>query len=270
MACRNEAAYLPTCLHHLVANGIEFAIVDNDSTDNSLSIARSAEFRSHLVDVHRVPFTGAFELKPLLHAKLALAESSGADWVMNVCPDEILHPNREGTTLAQEVLGFDRAGFNVVNFDEFVFLPVDQPWQAGYRGWPAMRHYYFFEPKRFRQMRLWKTGQGFSNVNHGGHRLDGIKRFAPESLVLRHYIFRDQQHAHDKFPQRCFAPDELARGWHRNRHGYAPERYTLPRPDMLESLDRASSFALSRAKPWQKHYWELPGQQAERTASVVG
>lgn len=257
MACRNEAAYLPTCLHHLVSNGIEFAIVDNDSTDDSLSIARSAEFKPYLVDIRRVPFSGEFALEPLLGAKLALAESVRTDWVMNICPDEILHPNRTGTTLAQEVALFDQAGFNVVNFDEFVFLPVDRPWLAGHRGWPEMRHYYFFEPGRFRQMRLWKAGQGFSNVNHGGHRLDGAKRFAPESLALRHYIFRNQAHAQEKFPRRRFAPEELARGWHRNRNGFAPERFHFPSPETLETLDQPSSLALSRAKPWRRHYWEL-------------
>lgn len=256
MACRNEADYLPTCLHHLVRNGLEFAIVDNGSTDGSISIARSAEFRPFLVDVRHAPFNGTFELDMLLQAKRALAESIGADWVMNICPDEILHPNRQGTTLAEEVAQFDRAGFNVVNFDEFVFLPVERAWQNGHRGWPDMRHYYFFEPSRFRQMRLWKPGQGLSNVRHGGHRLDGDKRFAPESLVLRHYLFKSQQHAFEKFPQRHFAPEELARGWHRNRHGYPPAQYAFPPIDRMDVLDHPESTALSRARPWKKHYWE--------------
>lgn len=256
MACRNEAAYLPTCLHHLAMNGIEFAIVDNGSTDHSIEIARSAEFKPFLVDVRSVAFTGVFELETMLRAKAALVESIAADWVMNVCPDEILHPNRQGTTLAQEIAEFDRAGFNVVNFDEFVFLPVASDWQEGCRGWQAMHHYYFFEPARFRQMRLWKKGKGFTNVRHGGHRLDGEKNFAPESLVLRHYIFRDQQHAFDKFTHRRFADQELARGWHANRHGHPRENYLLPASDRLEVLSNPSSFALSRTLPWKKHYWD--------------
>jgi glycosyltransferase involved in cell wall biosynthesis len=257
MACRNEAAVLPTCLHHLVKNGIDFAIVDNNSTDDSLDIAHSAEFRNHLVDLKRVPYEGIFQLEPLLEAKMALAESISADWAMNICPDEILHPNREGTTLVEEVEYFDKSGFNVVNFDEFVFLHMSEPWVEGLRDWPISQHYYFFEPIRFRQMRLWKKGQGFSMVRHGGHRLDGDNlRFAPESLVLRHYIFRNQAHAYEKFTNRNFSEKELAHGWHRNRHGIPKENYKFPNPDALEVLVRADSFALSRAHPWRKHYWQ--------------
>ncbi len=134
MSCRNEEAYLPTCLHHLVSQGIHFAVVDNDSTDASMDIIHSSEFRSHLVGLKRVPFTGAFELEPLLMAKMSLANETEADWAINICPDEILHPNREGRTLLQEIQLFDKRGFNAVNFDEFVFLPVDEEWEVGLRG----------------------------------------------------------------------------------------------------------------------------------------
>ncbi len=263
MACRNEATYLPTCLHHLATNGIEFAIVDNGSTDHSLDIARSAEFKPFLVDVLSVPFNGVFELETLLRAKMSIADSVAADWVMNVCPDEILHSNRQDTTLAQNLAEFDRAGFNVVNFDEFVFLPLESDWQEGCRGWQAMRHYYFFEPARLRQMRIWKKGKGLTNVRHGGYRLDGEKSFAPESLVLRHYIFRDQQHALDKFTHRRFAEQELARGWHSNRHGYPQDNFLFPPAARLEMLPRPDSFALSRERPWKKHYWDHRPAPAE-------
>jgi len=249
LACRNEAAFLPTCLHHLVMNG---------STDGSLDIIHSAEFRSHLAGLKRVPYPGRFELEPLLRAKMALADEVEADWAMNVCPDEILHANREGGTLLKEISFFDKQGFNAVNFDEFVFLPVVEPWIEGWKGWPAQRHYYFFEPKRLRQMRAWKKGMGFSMVPHGGHHFQGAcgLRLAPESLVLRHYLFRNQDHAYEKFTSRRFAEDELARGWHRNRHGFSRESYTLPPPERLETLDKPESFSLSRARPWSKHYWQ--------------
>lgn len=84
MACRNEEAYLATCLYHLVTQGVHFAVVDNDSTDASMDIIQSAEFRSHLVGLKRVPFTGAFELEPLLKAKMSLADEAKADWAINI------------------------------------------------------------------------------------------------------------------------------------------------------------------------------------------
>ena len=258
MACRNEAAFLPTCLHHLIQQGIDFAIVDNDSTDGSLDIAHSAGFRDHLVGVKRVPYDGLFELEPLLRAKMALAESVVSHWAMNICPDEILHPNRAGTTLTAEVERLDQAGFNAVNFNEFVFLPVAEPWVDGLRGWPAPRSYYFFEPRPLRQMRLWKKELGFSMVRHGGHLLDGEGlRPAPDSLVLRHYIFRDQEHAYEKYPHRPFAARELARGWHSNRHGIPVTNYRFPAPETLEWLETPESCTFNRSAPRLKHYWEL-------------
>lgn len=258
MSCRNEAAYLPTCLHHLVNQGIHFAVVDNDSTDGSMDIVHSAEFRSHFVGLKRVPFGGFFELEPLLKAKMALAEETEADWAINICPDEILHPNREGKTLLEEIRLFDERGFNVVNFDEFVFLPVAEKWEEGLKAWPLLRHYYFFEAHRFWHMRAWKKGLGLSMVPHGGHMLAGASelRFAPESLILRHYIFRHQEHAHEKLPARIFSEQELQRGWHRSRHGFPRQNYTFPAVDKLEMLQRPDSFSLSRARPWPRHYWQ--------------
>jgi glycosyltransferase involved in cell wall biosynthesis len=258
MACRNEAAYLATCLHHLMVQGIHFAVVDNGSTDDSLDIIRSPEFSNHLVGLRHVPFDGSFELEPLLKAKMGLADEIEADWAMNICPDEILHPNREGSTLLDEIQLFDQRGFNAVNFDEFVFLPVAGKWEEGLRGWPRLRHYYFFEAHRFWHMRAWKKGMGFSMSSHGGHILTGPNelRFAPESLVLRHYIFRDQEHAYEKLPNRRFAARELERGWHRSRNGFSPEKFTFPSADKLEVLDGPDSFSLSRARPWLKHYWQ--------------
>lgn len=261
MACRNEEAYLATCLYHLVTQGVHFAVVDNDSTGASMDIIQSAEFRSHLVGLKRVPFTGAFELEPLLKAKMSLADEAKADWAINICPDEILHPNREGKTLLEEIQLFDKRGFNAVNFDEFVFLPVDEEWEKGLRGWPRMRHYYFPEAHRFWHMRAWKKSLGFSMAAHGGHMLAGPNelRFAPESLVLRHYMFRSQQHAYEKLPSRVFSSKELERGWHRSRHGYHRRNYTFPPIDELETLERPDSFALSRARPWPLNYYQRSG-----------
>lgn len=257
MACRNEAEFLPTCLRHLIANGVDFAIVDNGSSDESMDIVHSTEFRNHLVAIKKVPYEGVFRLKPLLEAKVALAENTDADWVMNICPDEILHPNRKNSTLLEEVEFFDKAGFNVINFDEFVFLPVTQPLEVGLHGWPMEKRHYFFEPSRIRQMRLWKNHQGFSMIRHGGHRLDGEKlRLSPESFVLRHYIFLSQEHAYHKYPNRKFSEQELARGWHRNRHGIKQSKYKFPDSNTLETLSKAESFAFNRSYPRLKHYWE--------------
>jgi hypothetical protein len=205
----------------------------------------------------RIPYNGCFELEPLLRAKMALVESVVSDWAMNICPDEILHANRAGTSLAAEVARLEEEGFNAVNFDEFVFLPVAEPWVDGLRDWPAPRSYYFFAPSPLRQMRLWKKELGFSMVRHAGHRLEGDHlRPAPDSLVLRHYIFRNQEHAYEKYATRPFSPQELARGWHRNRYGIPATSYRFPAPETLEWLESPQSCTFNRSAPRLKHYWD--------------
>lgn len=52
MACRNEAAYLPTCLHHLVAQGVDFAVVDSDSTDESVE-SRARPWQKHYWEMEK-------------------------------------------------------------------------------------------------------------------------------------------------------------------------------------------------------------------------
>ena len=60
LAVRNERPYLSNCLSHLVENGIDFAIVDNDSVDGCAELIHDRRFAPHLAGYRRVPFTGAF------------------------------------------------------------------------------------------------------------------------------------------------------------------------------------------------------------------
>ena len=162
---------------------------------------------------------------------------------------------------------FDDRGFDAATFDEFVFLPVEGPLEDGLRGWPSCRHYYFFEPRRFRQYRLWKTGLGFSMANRAGSRLGGRKlRLAPESLVLRHYIFRSQAHAREKLVARRFAAEELERGWHGDRNGFGAEAFTFPPASALKMLSSPDSFVFERTDPWKDHYWIEPAGGRPRAA----
>jgi len=162
---------------------------------------------------------------------------------------------REG--LRDAIARVDRAGDNVINFDEFVFLPTDVAFDGDARDFQPVLSYYFFEPEPHRLMRAWKRSTGFSGQHSGGHRLSGEGiRIAPQNFVLRHYIFRDQQHAFDKYTSRVFAEDELARGWHFNRVNQPPELFRFPPAHELERLIYPASAYFSRGRPRRKHYWQ--------------
>jgi hypothetical protein len=273
LAVRNERPHLSNCLSHLVENGIDFAVVDNGSTDGSTELLHDARFAPHLAGYHYVPFTGVFVWEEILLAQEQLVRTIDTDWIVLQAPDEIMHSNVPGETLASAIERLDAQGFDVINFDEFVFLPIDHDYIPDHYGIQPLRHYYFWKPS----MRAWKKALNLSNVAGAGHFLSGADfRLSPETLVNRHYIFRDQAHAYEKYSKRIFDAKELARGWHFDRFQQPVTNFAFPPADQLECLASPEDRNLSRSHPHETHYWrwreeeihnlksELDGLKSER------
>lgn len=260
LAIRNEEAYLANCLRHLVRNEVDYLIIDNDSTDGSAEIYHRKEFSANLINVVTLPYTGEFSLRAQLRLKMAVIETVEADWVLHVDADEMPHSYRQDETLKEAISRLDAGGANVVNFEEFVFLPLDGNYASDIHGFPDIRHYYFFAPRPLRLMRAWRKANGFSLLEGGGHTLDGHEIcVASESLALRHYIVLNQQHAYRKYTARTFAAAELADGWHRIRAGQPEAAFRFPVPDALKRLENVNDCDLDRSAPWAAHYWLKAG-----------
>jgi glycosyltransferase involved in cell wall biosynthesis len=258
LAIRNEEAYLANCLRDLISNGLDFAVIDNDSTDSSAQIYGRSEFAAHLVRVCRLPFSGAFSLSEQLQRKMEIIKALNSDWVVHVDADEIMHSYREGEGLREALSRLDAEGWNVVNFDEFVFLPIERDYQPEACGHQPISYYYFFQPSSPRRMLAWKRDGGFSCVEFAGHLLAGSNlRLAPEHFAMRHYIVRSQKHAFQKYATRSFAAEEVVRGWHGNRIGQPIEAFRLPPVTLLKKLAEPSIHDLDRSDPWTQHYWQL-------------
>jgi hypothetical protein len=177
--------------------------------------------------------------------------------VIHLDADEVMHSNRPAETLAEALARFDAEGWNVVNFDEFVFLPIESEYVPDAPGDQAMTLYYFFQPRAPRLMRAWRKASGFSPVERGGHGLVGSDvRLAPEHLALRHYIFRSQEHAFAKYATRRFADAEVAKRWHSNRVNQPHDSFEFPPAAMLKRLASPSDHRLDRSEPWLVHYWQ--------------
>ena len=56
---------------------------------------------------------------------MEVVEALNSDWVVHVDADVIMHSYREGEGLREGLSRLDAEGWNVVNFDEFVFLPIE-------------------------------------------------------------------------------------------------------------------------------------------------
>lgn len=125
IACRNDDAYLGNCLNHLRANGISYAIIDHDSNDATREILDRPTVRDGLVHYETLPFDGTYNWHRLLSAKMELADRLGADWVIHHDADEVIQTYAPGETIADAIRRLSTAGATVINFDEYVFLPVD-------------------------------------------------------------------------------------------------------------------------------------------------
>ena len=257
IGCRNEEPYLENCLRHLLANGISFAIIDHESTDGTAELLKSPELRKGLVAYEVLPFAGVFELRAQLDAKEELAERLAADWVIHHDADEVMHSYCQGETLHDAIKRLAAKGANVINFDEFVFLPIEHIYLPE-TGPQRLVYYYFFEPAPFRLMRAWNRRDGLTMITGNGHRRTGEGiAIAGESLALRHYIFRNQMHAYQKYTLRHFSTYETRElGWHSNRVDQPVQRFSFPPTHVLERLESPGTSALSKGRPKTKHYWQ--------------
>jgi hypothetical protein len=257
LSIRNDSPYVANCLEHLVANGARFAVIDNGSEDGLHAILERPTLAQHLVHYEHLPWTGHFELRRILEAAEAIISRLDADWYLLLDADEVMHSYREGETLNEALQRADADGATVVNFDEFVFLPIDHDYVPENPGWQPLPYYYFYEPSHPRLMRARKRSETLSAADSGGHVLDGDGlHLWSESLALRHYVFRSAAHAQEKYPSRVYAPTDLARGWHGNRIGLTPEAFRMPDRSRLKWLAAPDVRDLDRSTPERLHFWE--------------
>ncbi len=258
LAVRNEAFYLERCLEHLFAQGIETYIIDNESTDDTIEIAKKYIGRG-VFHIETQPFLGFFDWANLLSHKEQLSQKIDADWFIHVDADEIREAPAPFRTLYEGIMKVDGEGYNAINFDEFVFLPTtDGESFEGTDYIKKMKYYYFFNPGFFRRVNAWKNiGQKVDLVSSGGHRVEfrGIKIY-PQNFILRHYIALSRGHIISKYgTERIYSQEEVEkRGWHGQRAGFNAALLQLPDKRQLKML--ANNNAWDRSVPWKKHtFW---------------
>jgi len=257
ITARNEAHYLRVLLPLLARQGIDVIVIDNESTDDSNDVY--ARFQGNpLVHVERIPFRGNYSLLQLLETRQAVYDRIDYDWIIHQDADEIMEHARPGRTLRDAVQEADDDGYNVLNFDEFVFLPEPDADYSNKNYYKELLRYYFFEPGPNRLNRAWKQGLGFSNIAFGGHCLSGDQQLvSPNSLVLRHYIVLSYEYAKRKYLQRIYGEQEKGRGWHGNKLHFTEANLKIPQSGrFLFELDSFDSKGFRKDVAAPKHYWE--------------
>jgi hypothetical protein len=253
---RNEMAHLSRVLDDFIEQGIQVAVIDHGSEDGSRELARDRLGRG-VIAVRDLSWRGVYDQTEQLEEKRALIADVTHDWVIHADCDEWPHSPRSGESLLEGLTRQDRAGYDAVNFNEFVFLPCGSQLVTDCKR--ELTNYYYFAPRPLRLMRAWKRSAGLSNVESGGHVLHGASvALSPETFVLRHYIALSQAHVIEKYVGRTFARHDLDRGWHHNRVGLDASRLHFPEASLLCTLPRWDSVAFDTTRPHRSHYWDWP------------
>lgn len=254
LATYNEERFIVPCLEHLVQQGLEVYIIDNESEDRTVPLARRFLGRG-VAGIETLPRRGVYPWHAILKRKEELAAELKADWFMHVDADEIRLPPVSGQkTLAKAFAEVDREGFNAVNFLEFTFVPTRQSPDHDHPDYlRTMRWYYPIQPRFPHQLKAWKKQDGRVDLaGSAGHlvRFPGLNMY-PTSFPMRHYLFLSRKHAIRKYVNRNYDETELARGWHRARSRLRPEHIVLQ--DERELRYFVSDDRLDSSHPLKQH-----------------
>lgn len=273
LASYNEQRVIRVCLEHYLHNGIEVYLLDNDSTDNTLEIAREY-LGGNVIGIERIPRNGMYQWQKILRRKEELADEIKADWLLHADPDEIRISPNSTQTLADAIADVDSQGYNAINFMEYTFIPVrESPDHDNPDFQTSMRWYYPFAQRYPHRLNAWKKQPrrwpgikpylrelmrnhhwGVPSVNlraSGGHvvRFQGIRPY-PVDFKLKHYIVLSLDHAIEKYVKKEFDPKEIegSHGW---RATAAEEDFLLPSQSQMRYY--TSDDELDPSNPLTEH-----------------
>jgi hypothetical protein len=253
LASHNEQRFIVSCLEHFIRHGVDVYLIDNESTDGTLRLARPFLDRG-LVGIETMPREGRYRWRRILERKAALASQLDADWFLHADPDEISLPPAGDGTLAEAISRVDAAGDNAINFLEFTFVPTVQSPDHDHPDYlRTMRWYYPFQPSFPNRLKLWKRQPGPVDLaSSGGHVVNfpGLKMH-PVSFPMRHYLFLSVEHALRKYVRQTYDPDEVAMGWHRARVSLRASDIALQDESSLRLYE--SDAALDSSSPLRVH-----------------
>ena len=231
LATYNEERFIANCLKHLFRQGVEVYLMDNDSEDETVAIAR--RYLDHgLIGMERFPRDSVFQLERQLKRKEELAATLPGDWFMHLDADEIHTPARSDRTLAQALAQVEDSGYNAVNFQEYTFTPTQESPDHDHAEYMKTMHYYYpFTPRFPHRLNAWKRQPGRVDLaTSAGHivQFPGL-HMCPNSFCMRHYLFLSAAHAQQKYGRMVYDPVELSRGWYGTRKNLRPRDVRLLR-----------------------------------------
>jgi len=252
VAIRNGAFYFNRLCEHMRQNNISLAVIDNESEDG---LQKLIQQNQDVVECSTMlGYNGSFDLTKQLQAKREIASTLDSDWIIHLDADELLFSDIPHETLLDAIHRVDTLGYEAINFNEFVFLPVERLKKYNHNTFHEMRWYYFFEPRKNRLVRAFRNNLR-TDIESGGHEVEGDFSLYPVSMIMRHYIFESKSHAHKKYRTRTYSQGDIDKKFHGNRLPLQNIRINFPSRKELICADK-DDWILSTSQPKKQHFWE--------------
>jgi len=200
----NDEDIIHDVIEHLLSQGVELVVLDNNSTDNTYEICKKFSQRG-LIKLNQLKTNSSFlqHLATILRMLYDMALVQSPDWVIRSDSDEFLESGIHGLTLKDAIAEADSDGFNLIQFNYFNFFMTDNDNESANSIREKLTYYSFQSDFQYR---AWKYSPGIRIGSAGGHYPifpDELKyKIYPRKFVFRHYPFQSEEQAKKKMRER--------------------------------------------------------------------
>jgi glycosyltransferase involved in cell wall biosynthesis len=260
----NEADILDQLLTHLHDNGISFVVLDGGSRDGSIDIAR--EYYTKGLLAHEVVKRDFKRWDLDLEYSLQMAIACSPEWILRNDADEFFESAVLGERLCDAISKEDKAGFNIIQFDNFEFCLTEKDFNSDEPDIrKKLKYYTWSDDYRFK---AWKYYQGATDKPSGGHYPsyppDVKPKVSPRKFVMRHYRFTSPEVAirkvfEEKLPR--YPPENRARGWHWHYdHFKRDPTFFILDSSKLSKYEENGRWDLTKKHDWYPN-WSYPRRE---------
>jgi hypothetical protein len=218
----NEEDIIREVVDRLILDGIDVYVIDNASTDSSVSKIQ-ALLGHGVVDIVRREYfdesgKSTYKWSEILKEKESISLGLNYDWYIHADADEIRLSPWHGMTLQESITRVDLEGYNAINFKVYNFRPIQSTVFTGCVE-ADITHFESAFSGDLKQVKCWKNAGSIDLASSGGHfaKIPNLKVY-PVRFILKHYPLRSKQQSAkklyiDRAPR--FAVEEIERDWHR-------------------------------------------------------
>jgi hypothetical protein len=228
VSCYNEEDIIGHTIQYLVNQGIYVHVIDNWSTDSSISIINEFVKKTKLVTSEKFPIDGpskTYDWGNILNRvqTVAMDNCDRFDWFVHHDADEVREtPFKNISSLRSGIEIVNECGFNVVNHTVINFALTKDGFDGTQKLNKWFEYFEFGKKKNFhhKQLKMWKSNKKIDLVSSGGHiaRFENMKVF-PYNFLLKHYPLRSVNQAQKKIFQerknRWNEKEKKEKEWHK-------------------------------------------------------